>query len=326
MAASRLCMLCVSFQHRSRHIPLGPGALETSSALIPSALGPLLLPGWACHCWSPHGYTTSSDSRPYSSYRVSRTPSCCSMAGRYIPRSLCMPLTNPSFSSSPSLDTSAPVKVPYDGAALKASWRETRVRQDTHAAKVRQTMNNMMLRDVSQQKPLVRPIHGTAATSSRRRYLRGERCRVNTRVLRDLWSMSASASSRGRAVWKLALASPCHSLSAPGMSLSPSFTSPRNSLRNLRPRFSQSSASVAEFRTCATSVSSSCITIACKVGNLSGSDKNFWWTFCRKPEQIDFSYYTLTDIKVDWFLDSSAHYTSFRYLTLSINVIYAPQN
>lgn len=60
-------------------------------------------------CYKFH--TTSSDSRLYSSYRESRMASCFSMAGRYMPRSLCMPLVKPLFTSSPSLDTKAAVKL-----------------------------------------------------------------------------------------------------------------------------------------------------------------------------------------------------------------------
>ncbi|TNN78411.1 hypothetical protein EYF80_011395 [Liparis tanakae] len=56
-------------------------------------------------------HTTSSDSRLYSSYRASRSASCCPMAGRYTPRSRRMPLVKPSFSSSPSLDTKAAAKL-----------------------------------------------------------------------------------------------------------------------------------------------------------------------------------------------------------------------
>lgn len=56
-------------------------------------------------------HTTSSDSRLYSSYNASRMASCFSMAGRYTPRSLCMPLIKSLFSLSPSLDTKAAVKL-----------------------------------------------------------------------------------------------------------------------------------------------------------------------------------------------------------------------
>lgn len=56
-------------------------------------------------------HTTSSDSRLYSSYRASRMASCFCIAGRYTPRSLCMPLLKPLFSSSPSLDTKAAAKL-----------------------------------------------------------------------------------------------------------------------------------------------------------------------------------------------------------------------
>lgn len=68
-------------------------------------------------------------------------------------------------------------------------------------------------------------------------------------------------------------------LSAPWMSCCPALTSERNSLRNLRPRRSHSRASVAELRTWATSIWTSCSTMDCSVGKLSGSDISFWWIF-----------------------------------------------
>lgn len=110
---------------------------------------------------------------------------------------------------------------------------------------------------------LARPIHGTVGGSFHTRCLDRETHRtvsVYPELLGDVFMSSCL-------------------LSAPWMSCCPALTCERNSLRNLRPRRSQSRASVAELRTRATSFWTSCRTMDWSVGKPSGSDISFWWIF-----------------------------------------------